>query len=685
MQYFRLLLKCSFRLLLKNLYGNEKVKSIARCKVLRCFNKKVSPEAAARLGDDFSLSEVIYAIQRLRNNTSPGPDGLTSELYKQHSSTFGQILKHLFNDALHGRRLPESFKKAVIKVLPKEGKCEDVTCFRPISLINSDQKVLAHLIAERLKSVLTNLIGFEQYAYLKNRNISKALLDLKCRMKLSDWDHCVVKIDFAKAFDRVDRPYMFQLLRKMQLPESLIQLIEEIYYKTKSVIGVNGYFTKEVCIHRGVRQGCPLSALLYIIALEPLLIKLSFDKRLSRTSSRCSVAYADDVTVLVKSKELKHLFAIIDWFCRGTQFKVNKDKCDFVTNYAIPGYKTKQTSKILGVEVGDKHAAKESTIERSLKVLSQSNKYFNQFMSLRGKSKAIMTFVIPKLLHTLRHFPASRKLVVAYQKFCRNVLWGAGRKTEIALQHLERPVERGGIALPNLKCHILAAKINDIKTVLYCDDDDLKTNFNKLFRKKCFELKQNIAKDLKVFKKDLVIEKGKLYLKDACQKLVINGTTTYRDIYFHLLQVLHGKTAWNNRIQKSLEKFSLSSHHLFAFNKWLWKQDVITALEKNTMFKLLYNCIPDRDVLWDKGLKRHPLCFLCEMEYENIPHLFNACNVAQSHLIRTDAATLGKIFDKPYSLLKTKTVATILFGTYTEDKDKTLFHLDRLFQTFAYS
>ena len=53
---------------------------------------------------------------------------------------------------------------------------------------------------------------------------------------------------------------------------------------------------------------------------------------------------------------------------------------------------------------------------------------------------------------------------------------------------------------------------------------------------------------------------------------------------------------------------------------------------------------------------------LCEMEYENIPHLFNACNVAQSHLIRTDAATLGKIFDKPYSLLKTKTVATILFG-----------------------
>ena len=258
----------------KNLYGNEKVKSIARCKVLRCFNKKVSPEAAARLGDDFSLSEVIYAIQRLRNNTSPGPDGLTSELYKQHSSTFGQILKHLFNDALHGRRLPESFKKAVIKVLPKEGKREDVTCFRPISLINSDQKVLAHLIAERLKSVLTNLIGFEQYAYLKNRNISKALLDLKCRMKLSDWDHCVVKIDFAKAFDRVDRPYMFQLLRKMQLPESLIQLIEEIYYKTKSVIGVNGYFTKEVCIHRGVRQGCPLSALLYIIALEPLLIKL---------------------------------------------------------------------------------------------------------------------------------------------------------------------------------------------------------------------------------------------------------------------------------------------------------------------------------------------------------------------------------------------------------------------------
>ena len=191
--------------------------------------------------------------------------------------------------------------------------------------------------------------------------------------------------------------------------------------------------------------------------------------------------------------------------------------------------------------MGDKHAAKEITVERSLKVLTSSNKYFNKFMSLRGKSKAIMTFVIPKLIHSLRHFTATRNLLVAYQKFCRNFLWGAGRKTEIALQHLEGPVELGGIALPNLKCHILAAKISDLKNILYCNDDDLKSNICKLYRKKCFFLKKNIAKDLKVFKKELIIEEGKLYLKDACQKLVINGTTTYRDIYFHLLQVLHGK------------------------------------------------------------------------------------------------------------------------------------------------
>ena len=160
------------------------------------------------------------------------------------------------------------------------------------------------------------------------------------------------------------------------------------------MIGVNGYFTKEVPIHRGVRQGYPLSALLYIVALEPLLIKLSFDKRLSRAFSRCSVAYADDVTVLVTNKELKNLFAILDWFCKGTQFKVNKNKRDVVTTYTVPGYETRQTSKIFGVEVGDKHAAKETTVERSLKVLTSSNKYFNKFMSLRGKSKAIMTFVL---------------------------------------------------------------------------------------------------------------------------------------------------------------------------------------------------------------------------------------------------------------------------------------------------
>ena len=258
---------------------------------------------------------------------------MTVELYKQHKTTFAESWCPISNAALHGENLPLSFKRAIIKVLPKSGKVVDATSLRPIRLINSDQKVLAHVLAQRFQPVLAEMLGFEQYAYLTDRNISSALIDLKCRCKTSDSDTCLVKLDFSKAFDRVDRPDMFQLFRKLRIPEKLITLIQTMYKKTKSSNGINGYFAKNITLHRGVRQGCPLSALLFIVALEPLLNKLSFDSKLSRASVRSAVAYADDVTVVVDRNKLERLFEILDWFSKGTQFKMNRDKCEIVADF----------------------------------------------------------------------------------------------------------------------------------------------------------------------------------------------------------------------------------------------------------------------------------------------------------------------------------------------------------------
>ena len=200
-----------------------------------------------QLSRSITVREVENAILLLQPSTSPGPDGLTTEFYQQHKEMLAPWLQNIFNKALHGQKLPKSFKKAFIKLLPKTKNIPSAEDFRPINLINADQKILSHILAQRLKCIMGSIISNSQYAYLPNRDIHQAIISAKLNM---DNQHSLVSLDFSKAFDRVDRAYLFQLLRKMNFPEPLITIIVELYRKTKSSLVVNGYVSKTLNIER---------------------------------------------------------------------------------------------------------------------------------------------------------------------------------------------------------------------------------------------------------------------------------------------------------------------------------------------------------------------------------------------------------------------------------------------------
>ena len=107
-----------------------------------------------------------------------------------------------------------------------------------------DQKILFHILAERIKS-LKNLVQPDQYAYVKNRNIHEAIWNVKNRLQNFDDQWCLVGLDCTKAFDRVDRKYMFQVLRLMKIPEVVISLIERMYEGTSAYVNVNGHLTSK--------------------------------------------------------------------------------------------------------------------------------------------------------------------------------------------------------------------------------------------------------------------------------------------------------------------------------------------------------------------------------------------------------------------------------------------------------
>ena len=119
----------------------------------------------------------------------------------------------------------------------------------------------------------------------------------------------MVGLDQKKAFDNVDHGYLINTMRAMGFGEVFFSYLQLLYSGSESMIKVCGSLTSPFPFEKGIRQGCPLSGLLYSIAIEPLLNKLrcNINKsgfKLPDTEKYCSVsAYADDVSVFVTSDE----------------------------------------------------------------------------------------------------------------------------------------------------------------------------------------------------------------------------------------------------------------------------------------------------------------------------------------------------------------------------------------------
>ena len=106
----------------------------------------------------FTEDEIHLAISKFNLKSSPAPDGLTSKLYKTFTDEFCSILAKVFNHFVHGGKLPNSFCLAIIKLLPKSENAIAVQDFRPISLMNTDAKIFAHVVCNRIKKDLCKVV-----------------------------------------------------------------------------------------------------------------------------------------------------------------------------------------------------------------------------------------------------------------------------------------------------------------------------------------------------------------------------------------------------------------------------------------------------------------------------------------------------------------------------------------------
>lgn len=218
------------------------------------------------------------AISSFRPGKSPGLDGFPAEWYQLHKESLIPRLQKVFVNAEKEVILPDSMREALIVVIPKPGKdpseCES---YRPISLINTDVKILAKILAGRLQSVILKLINSDQTGFIPGRCTHMNLRRLYVNLQISHTNtgkRVVASFDTKKAFDSVEWNYLFSLLSKLGFGPRFVNWVELLYNNPRACVRVNGLISNTFKIGRGTRQGCPLSPLFFALAIEPLAVKL---------------------------------------------------------------------------------------------------------------------------------------------------------------------------------------------------------------------------------------------------------------------------------------------------------------------------------------------------------------------------------------------------------------------------
>jgi hypothetical protein len=250
----------------------------ARAEVLQAVqqhSQRLGDERAAALGQAaVTEEEVAAAIAATAPGKASGLDGIPGELFRHYRLQLAPILAALYSAMGTAQRVPPGFLDGVILPIAKPGgDPADPAAYRPIQLLNYDYRLLAKVLANRLLAVAGGVIHPAQSAFLRGRHIGDSIRLLQALAALLSAEQrsaVVAFLDFQKAYDTVDRGLLFEVADALGLGGEFVAWMRLVLTGTYTCACVNGFRSGFYPCAAGVRQGCPLAPLLYLLAGQAL-------------------------------------------------------------------------------------------------------------------------------------------------------------------------------------------------------------------------------------------------------------------------------------------------------------------------------------------------------------------------------------------------------------------------------
>ena len=298
-------------------------------------------------------SEVRKVVKTSPKGKAAGVDGITTEAIHVCGETGIQWLTTIFQKAWEERRVPEDWQKAiVVPIWKKKGSKKDCSSYRGISLLSHVVKMYAKILEQRTRAKTEHLLSDAQFGFRKGRGCTHAIFALRqlCERAIEyDQDLHLVFVDQEKAFDRVNRDKLWRVLEQYGVMGQLLDNIRAIYANSRSAVRTSSGTSDWFPVTSGVRQGCNLSPLLFVIYMDQITKEANPDPEALN-----ELMFADDQAMMNNDKtQLQEHIDQLNESCETYSMKISTSKTEVMTvskrpdklDININGTQLKQTNE----------------------------------------------------------------------------------------------------------------------------------------------------------------------------------------------------------------------------------------------------------------------------------------------------------------------------------------------------
>uniref|UniRef100_A0A8C5A4J3 ribonuclease H n=1 Tax=Gadus morhua TaxID=8049 RepID=A0A8C5A4J3_GADMO len=288
------------------------------------------------VSSSISLVEVTEVVQHLCSGKAPGIDEIQPEMLKALGVEGLSWLTRLFNIAWESGTVPKEWQTGVVVPLFKKGDQRVCANYRGITLLSLPGKVYSKVLERRVRPIVEPQIEEEQCGFRPGRGTTDQLFT-PARILEGAWEYAhpvyMCFVDLEKVYDWVPREKLWEVLREYGVRGSILRAIQSLYSQSESCVRVLGSQSVSFSVGAGLRQGCALSPILFVIYMDRISRRSRGGEGLQFGGLRISsLLFADDVVLIGSSAcDLQHSLDRLAAECEAAGMRISTAKSEAMT------------------------------------------------------------------------------------------------------------------------------------------------------------------------------------------------------------------------------------------------------------------------------------------------------------------------------------------------------------------